>query len=66
MTMNIFDDQFDHKDSESVLELVSKSCFIEWLNVPSDSFILSSPLSRIQKPICIQQLCNVNTEQLAR
>ena len=41
MTMNIFVDQFDHKDSESVLELVSKSCFIEWLNVPSDSFILS-------------------------
>lgn len=66
MTMDIFDDQFDHKDSESVLELVSKPCFIEWLNVPSDSFILRSPLSRIQKPICIQQLCNVSTEQFTQ
>ena len=66
MTMYIFVDQFDHKDSESVLELVFKPCFIEWLNAPSDSFILRSPLSRIQKPICIQQLCNVNTEQFAR
>ena len=37
MTMNIFVDQSDHKDSESVLELVSKCCFIEWLNVLSDS-----------------------------
>ena len=37
MTMNIFVDQFDHKDSESVLELVSKRSFIEWLNVLSDS-----------------------------